>query len=91
MADIRFVNYDGAFPNLCSGSLTIIVENRLYRGIKLVSGGRVWFDESWADHVEEGPWRIDMSSLPPELLQYTEQITALVNEHVPHGCCGGCV
>lgn len=57
------------------------------------SGGSVTFDEDWSEDVEEGPWKVsiwedgwndDMKKLLPELIR-------IFNEHVPWGCCGGCV
>lgn len=88
---IEFVDYTGEYPCLCSGTLTIKVNGKEYEIDHLRSGGYVWFDDNWGDHVETGPWRIDEDDIPEEIRQYKDEIEDIVNEHVPHGCCGGCI
>lgn len=108
MKDIEFVSYDGAFPNLCSGKLVLRIdgEERTFDRT-LISGGKVWFDDNWSDHVEEGEWRLEVEAVgdnqyilgpfyaPNKDVVFTsaeiERITSLVNENVEYGCCGGCV
>ena len=86
---IKFISYDGRYPNLCSGRLTIEINGKMYSdGFELRSGGGVTFDEDWSEIVTDGEWSV---SVPPELEKYKEQITDIVNENVPQGCCGGCV
>lgn len=96
--DIRFVSYDGKWPNLCSGNLTLLVD-----GVQMtfgkseqfpcfwVTGGAVWFDEHWNEHVDKGDWIINEDELPDKLKLYAAEIGRIFNENVPHGCCGGCV
>lgn len=86
---IEFVSYDGSYPNLCSGTLVIRYDGTEY-SFNLVSGGRVWFDEHWSEHVEDGPWSVGDAPdrFPAELIPAVEKIA---NEHVQLGCCGGCV
>ena len=55
------------------------------------SGGSVWFDGDWHEHVEQGPWIINEDELPNDLKLYAEKIEELFNTNVPWGCCGGCV
>lgn len=87
---VEFVSYNGKFPNLCRGTLVIKVNGEeVSLENYLCSGGRCWFDKDWVDHVESGDWRI--SKLPDDLEQYREEILEVVNENVPHGCCGGCI
>lgn len=87
---IEFVSYNGKFPNLCRGTLVIKVNGEeISLENYLISGGRCWFDKDWVDHVEKGNWRI--SKLPDDLEQYRDEILEVVNENVPHGCCGGCI
>ena len=87
---VKFVNYTGECPNLCSGVLTLEIDNKIVEFPKycMHSGGSVWFDEDWNEHIEEGDWSID---IPQEYLQYKEEILEVVNENVPKGCCGGCL
>lgn len=54
----------------------------------------VWFDDHWNEHVEEGPWTDVSGPLlkkNPELLEHKTELLKMINENVPHGCCGGCV
>lgn len=88
---VKFISYDGHFPNLCAGNLVISVNGKLYSGIRINSGGRVWFDADWRDHLEQGLWYINDDDLPKELIKYKDQIEKVVNENVPLGCCGGCI
>lgn len=55
------------------------------------SGGRVWFDSDWGEHVDSGRWYIDETEIPEQFRKYYDEIDAVFNENVPHGCCGGCV
>lgn len=86
---VEFVSYDGAWPNLCSGELVLRIEGKeVNLGCCLCSGGRVRFDSDWCEHVESGAWSVDV---PEEFAQYADEITEIVNDNVPWGCCGGCV
>lgn len=87
---IKFISYDGKYPNLCSGNLVIEVDGKRHElGRCLYSGGRAYFDSDWNGHVEDGAWSV--CDLPEELKPYRREIEAVVNDNVPHGCCGGCL
>lgn len=87
---VEFVSYNGKFPNLCRGTLVIKVNGEeISLENYLVSGERCWFDKDRVGHVERGNWRL--SQLPNDLEQYRDEILKVVNENVPHGCCGGCI
>lgn len=87
--NVEFVSYDGDYPNLCSGELVLRINGKeVSLGRCLCSGGSVWFDDDWCEHVGCGPWSVNV---PEEFKQYEEEITNVVNENVPWGCCGGCV
>jgi len=89
---LKFISYDGAFPNLCRGNLVMELDGKKIKFPQfcLSSGGSVWFDEEWSEYVEKGEWTISEypKNFPEELKEYAEE---LVNENVSHGCCGGCV
>lgn len=89
---LEFVSYDGGYPNLCSGVLVLRLDGNLirFKSHALSSGGSVWFDEHWSEHVEDGPWSISKfpTNFPEEL---KAEAVRLVNENVRCGCCGGCV
>jgi hypothetical protein len=92
MEHVKFVSYDGSYPNLCSGTLKLLVGEKIYtfESHALSSGGGVSFDENWSENVTDGPWEINTwpEGFPEELK--TEAL-GVVNENVSWGCCGGCV
>lgn len=86
------IEYNGAYPNLCSGDLVVIIDGKRwdFGHYHLSSGGSVWFDDEWSEHVEDGDWSV--SEWPegfPE--EYKEAVENEINCVIPHGCCGGCV
>lgn len=89
---VEFVSYDGEYPNLCSGTLVLKVDGRLFTFPKyaLSSGGRVWFSADWDEHVEDGPWGIHDWPLGfPEWAK--PEALRVLNDNVRWGCCGGCI
>lgn len=104
--NVEFVSYDGRFPNLCSGVLVVRVGRRTltFDGYKndpehdvypkfWCSGGSVSFDEDWSETVVKGPWDLEYEKkhYPEDILEMLPKILETMNEHVPYGCCGGCV
>jgi len=89
---LNFISYDGGYPNLCSGTLIMELDGKQIKfpDYCLCSGGNVWFDEGWMEHVESGPWTIEKfpKGFPEDLESVAEK---LVNDNIPWGCCGGCV
>ena len=83
------IDYNGSYPNLCSGTLTVKVKGCTWKIDGLCSGGSVWFDNNWSEHVDDGPWTINFPDDFPE--SYRDKVTDMVNEQVSWGCCGGCV
>lgn len=103
---IEFVSYDGKWPNLCRGELTLkvdgVFERFHYSYYKSndphkhpnfwSSGGGCGFNGEYSEsYVNEGPWEIDPDFLPDYLQPYADEIAEMFNENVPHGCCGGCL
>jgi hypothetical protein len=86
------IRYDGEWPCLCMGNLTVIIDGNSYDfpPCCLSSGGSVSFDADWGEHVTHGDWAITEwpENFPEEFKKATEDA---VNEQVCHGCCGGCV
>lgn len=97
---VKFISYDGSYPNLCSGTLVLEIngKNEVF-GLGLDdghpqfwdTGGSVWFDEDWDEHVETGRWRLISSNLPDYLKSYASEMIDVFNKNVPWGCCGGCI
>ena len=93
------INYDGDYPNLCSGQLIVIVtgyhveevnKEWIFPSYCMSSGGSVNFDDDWSEEIEEGEWSINEfpKGFPEELQQ---AVIDEVNNNVTYGCCGGCV
>ena len=89
---LKFISYNGSYPSYCYGTLVIEFAGLEYslEGV-LVSGGWVSFDDNWNENVTEGRWNIKTNALPIELQPWVDELEQLVNNHVPLGCCGGCV
>ena len=103
---IEFVSYSGEYPNLCSGILTVKIdgvehtfggygpfEDEHHYPKFWTSGGSVWFDEDWNDYCSQGPWELnaERGEYPPEIYDLLPKVLEVMNEHVPEGCCGGCI
>ena len=88
---VEFISYDGKYPCLCMGTLTIKVNGKTYwLNNKMISGGCIMRDGDWNMWSEYGDWEIDLEKYP-ELEPYREEITQVVNDNVEQGCCGGCI
>ena len=92
---LKFISYDGTWPNLCSGKLTVELDGKLIEFPKYIlhSGGGAYFTNNYSDeHVDSGPWSLKTdylpNSFPKELIP---ELTELINDNIPHGCCGGCL
>ena len=86
------IQYDGAYPNLCSGRLVVIIDGKYwdFEDHSLRSGGNVWFDDDWTEHVEDGPWSV--SNWPEDFPEHLkEAVEEEINSQISQGCCGGCV
>ncbi len=93
---VRFISYDGEYPNLCRGTLIIEVDGREYKFSPykksadddslrsfLVFWRRVRYKLP-SIHERMG------DKLPLELQMYADEIDRVFNERVSYGCCGGC-
>ena len=88
---VEFISYDGKYPCLCMGTLTIKVDDKTYRfNHAMISGGCIQRSEDWDMWAVQGDWEINLDE-HPELEPYKEEITRVVNDNVEQGCCGGCI
>lgn len=85
---IKFVSYDGEFPNLCSGTLVLEVDGveRSVNNALLSTGCINWKD----DTVTEGDWVLSAHA-PQWMWDRKEEVLAVVNANARKGCCGGCI
>lgn len=83
------VEYDGAYPNACSGKLSIWKNGKLIYKDKYCchSTGSVGFDANWDAHVRDGEliWN-DADKFPKDVAAAVEARLSRVRV-----CCGGCI
>ena len=93
-SNVRFVSYDGKYPNLCSGRLVLEISGKEY-AFSGFSPGSTDLPKFWCSGGSPGEyrseWIIDADFLPDDLKQYALEIDAVFNANVEHGCCGGCL
>ena len=90
---IKFISYDGKYPNLCSGKLVLEVDGKQYTFPEfcLRSGGSAYFTNHYRNsHITHGEWSIKAwpDDFPEEL---KDEAVCVVNANVKRGCCGGCL
>lgn len=89
MSKVKFISYNGKYPCLCVGTLVLEIEGeRVELKNVLSSGGTCFIDNDYNEIIEKDTWSVNV---PDEYRQHKEEITDLVNENVPFGCCGGCL
>lgn len=84
--DIKII-YDGEYPNLCSGTLVVVIEGRRWEfpNHSLRSAGG--FEDDYSTYQE--PWEI--SEWPQGFPEKFKKVTLRrINEEIDWGCCGGC-
>jgi hypothetical protein len=80
--DIKFISYDGAYPNLCRGTLVYSVDGKeMSEKYCLSSEGTCRF--GWWDLNEDKFGHLSVLEKKYLLIQ--------VNDNVRQGCCGGCL
>ena len=86
------IEYDGAYPNLCGGSLTAYVDGKKYNfpDYCLISGGPVSFDGEWNGQISKGEWSVSEwpKDMPDDI---KDSVLDAIKKNISHGCCGGCV
>lgn len=92
MANVEFIKYDGRWPYLCKGILSIKVNGKPYylKNVLLSGGCIITDDDGISKYPEQREWSVLLDSYP-ELKPYEQEITDCVNENVEFGCCGGCI
>jgi hypothetical protein len=100
---IKFIEYTGKYPNLCSGTLTLDIDGEVvtfgYECGKVNypqfwhSGGSCGFlgrdyDETYCNN---GEWELDKTVLPDKYKNIGKELIQVFNSNVRWGCCGGCI
>lgn len=100
---VKFVNYTGKYPNLCSGILTLEIDGLEYTFGSTwenpktdfkkfwCSGGSVTANKDWDFNVSHDEWEIDVDDIPEQFRKYATEIDEVFNDNVDYGCCGGCI
>lgn len=100
---VKFISYDGKYPNLCRGVLILNIDGKNYSfGYNWnketdftcfwYSGGTCGFNSDYSESfVETGSWEIDKLRLPEQFHEYTDEIYEVMNENMELPCCGGCL
>lgn len=96
------IEYDGKYPNLCSGHLIVTVSgSEIERANRRWDFGQYCMDSGGAAGVDfsdggsdeycyQSSWSIKKwpEDFPVEL---KDAVVKTVNSEVEHGCCGGCI
>ena len=103
---IKVISYDGKYPNLCSGILTLNIDGKI---VKFGNSYRFneedpeieyytffWYSDCFRNlnfdmNWEKEPWSFNIDYFPEKYLPYFDEICEVFNENVPWGCCGGCL
>lgn len=102
---VKFISYTGRYPNLCSGLLTLEIEEKIYTfghdyntntsgqyESFWSTGGKCGFRNNYqSSYVNSGDWNINVENLPDEIKKYAFEIDQVFNSNVSQGCCGGCL
>ena len=94
---VKFVSYDGKYPSLCMGTLTLNIDGEVvtFGNRKQDNYCRFWESgggndiKHYCSYTEE--WLIDYSELPEKYQKYADEIDEVFNNNVDYGCCGGCL
>ena len=87
MAEMKFISYDGKYPNLCAGTLVFEKDGERHEE-KYCMHSTGGINPNY-EGTYSGPWELTGMDYLNEMERC--YLTKLVNENVRHGCCGGCI
>lgn len=94
---VEFVSYDGKWPNLCHGLLTLKIDGKKVKFGSKYAYKDADYEKFWSSGgncsikcIEKDEWIINVQELPEEFRAYAAEIDSVFNENVQFGCCGGC-
>ena len=85
------IDYDGAYPCLCSGHLVVTIDGTPYDFgyFSLESGG--YIADDW-ESVYTDEWIIKKYPTNfPNDEKLKKAVLKAINKKIEHGCCGGCI
>lgn len=92
---VKFISYTGEYPNLCSGILTLKIDDKEVRFGYGTSNKPFWYSGGGLNPNYEGAyqreWKIDVNKILEKYRKYAREIDEVFNENVEWGCCGGCI
>ena len=100
MNHITFVSYTGAWPSLCAGILTLVIDGETVTFGPSTSVEKPMYDRFWrsggytnwaTEEVVERGWCVCADELPEQYRAYADEIQEVMDANIPHGCCGGCI
>lgn len=100
MNHVQFVNYSGSWPNLCAGILTLVIDDETVTFGVATSTEKPMYDLFWRSggscnwvtgEVTKRGWCVCADELPEQYQAYADEIQRLMDDNIPHGCCGGCL
>ena len=83
---VKFISYDGKYPNYCSGTLTLEIDGET---AVFKPENRFWYSDTLYGN-EANEWEIYQCDLPDKYKKYAADIDRVFNENVEFGCCRGC-
>jgi len=95
---IKFISYNGRYPNLCSGVLTLEIDGKKVTFgpsyMKDIDYEKFWYSGGCITRdysTKKGEWQIEVNSIPEQYRNYASEIDVIFNSNVPYGSCGGCI
>lgn len=92
---VKFISYTGEYPCLCSGILTLEIDDKRVQFGYNTPNTPFWTSGGGLnpnyEGAYQGEWQIDVDRIPEEYRKYAREIDEVFNENVEWGCCGGCI
>ena len=91
---VEFISYDGKYPYLCYGKLTLLIDGRIvtFGCTPDCDYPRFWITGGRHDkELTKGEWLISCHVMPKQFVKYVNEIDRAMNDNIEYGCCGGCL
>ena len=90
-AHVKFIDYDGEYPNLCKGTLTLEIDGIQYKISHQHYDNKTMFPKFWRSGggvcpeysgAYGGEWKIYIESIPKQFRKYAHEIDEMFNSNV---------